>query len=485
MAKQIFPDSNPALDARSDWAVNGLRRNSPELSATPTTWAWQRWSAAALVAVLAVGFWRAPRLTGLVLVILLLIVYLATLTLRLVLIRWSLAPGEDVSRVERDALAVDPVHLPRYTVLVPAYREPEVMPQLIASLDALDYPIDKLEILLLLEEGDHETIAAAEALHNPVTMEIIIVPPSQPQTKPKALNYALQQATGDLVTIYDAEDRPEPLQLRKAALALERGGPRMACVQAQLNFYNPGQNIITRWFTLDYTMWFQQFLPGLVRLDAPIPLGGTSNHMRRDVLIEVGGWDAFNVTEDADLGIRLARAGYTVGVVESVTLEEANSDVINWVKQRSRWYKGYLQTWLVHMRRPRQLRQQLGNRGFLIFNLFIGGTPLLAVLNPVFWGLAVAWYTIAPPFIKALYPAFVLYAGNVSWVVGNFLLIYSFVLTAVANHGTPKLIRSALLVPVYFVLMSMAAYKALLQLISAPSFWEKTVHGLDEKVPAP
>jgi cellulose synthase/poly-beta-1,6-N-acetylglucosamine synthase-like glycosyltransferase len=257
-------------------------------------------------------------------------------------------------------------------------------------------------VLIVVEADDEETIDAARQANAGSHVRLVEVPVSIPRTKPKALNYALLEATGDLICVFDAEDRPEPLQLRRAAAALAEGDGRMACLQARLNYFNADQNAITRWFTLEYTTWFDQFLPGLVHMRAPIPLGGTSNHFRRQVLVDVGGWDPFNVTEDADLGLRLYRNGYSVGVLDSVTLEEANSDFVNWVKQRSRWYKGYLQTWLLHMRHPVQLFRALGFRGFVIFNLFVGGTPMLALLNPIFWSLGIRWFAVEPAFIAAL-----------------------------------------------------------------------------------
>jgi cellulose synthase/poly-beta-1,6-N-acetylglucosamine synthase-like glycosyltransferase len=308
-------------------------------------------------------------------------------------------------------------------------------------------------------------------------MRVVEVPPSEPRTKPKALNYAMVEAWGELITIYDAEDLPEPLQLRRAALALTEGPPTLACVQGQLTYFNPEQNLLTRWFAIEYASWFRQFLPGLVGTGAPIPLGGTSNHFKRDVLAEVGGWDPYNVTEDADLGVRLHRHGYHVGVIESATYEEANSDVVNWVKQRSRWYKGYLQTWLVNLRHPIQRVRDLGFWRFVVFNLFVGGTPMLALMNPLFWGLTALWFVAQPTFIREIYVAPLFYVSFVCWVIGNFLLLYGFVITAV-EIDRPKMVRAAIAYPLYWVMMSLAAYKALVQLVFQPSYWEKTTHGL-------
>jgi cellulose synthase/poly-beta-1,6-N-acetylglucosamine synthase-like glycosyltransferase len=293
----------------------------------------------------------------------------------------------------------------------------------------------------------------------------------------------LQSATGDLVTIFDAEDRPEPLQLRRAVVALDRLGEDFACVQARLGYFNARQNLITRWFTIEYGTWFRFLLPGLVSVGAPIPLGGTSNHFRAPLLRALQAWDPYNVTEDADLGIRLARLGYSVGVLDSITDEEANSDFVNWVKQRSRWYKGYLQTWLVHMRRPVAVHRELGVRGALGLHLFVLGTPLTAVINPLFWILAVLWFAQKPGGVAALFPPQVYYIALACFVLGNAAVVYVNVLTTrVINQ--PGLLGAALLVPAYWVMMSVAAAKAGYQLVFKPSYWEKTSHGLDTE-PAP
>jgi cellulose synthase/poly-beta-1,6-N-acetylglucosamine synthase-like glycosyltransferase len=255
----------------------------------------------------------------------------------------------------------------------------------------------------------------------------------------------------------------------------------VACLQAQLSFGNVGQNLITKWFTIEYAMWFSLFLPGLVDLRVPLPLGGTSNHFRRDVLEAIGAWDPHNVTEDADLGVRLARLGYRCEVLESVTLEEANCDFVNWVKQRSRWYKGYLQTLLIHMRHPCQLYRQLGWRGFLGFTLFVGGTPALAFLNPAFWLMTGIWYAGGHlRGIQELFPAPLFYPATACWIFGNFLAAYLTVLTC-RLLGREDLLIAALLVPVYWVMMAVAAAKALLQLVVTPTFWEKTTHGLSRQ----
>jgi cellulose synthase/poly-beta-1,6-N-acetylglucosamine synthase-like glycosyltransferase len=306
---------------------------------------------------------------------------------------------------------------------------------------------------------------------------MVVVPPAEPRTKPKALNFGLTMARGDIIVVYDAEDAPDILQLRRAAVALDRYGPEVGCLQAKLLYNNAFQNIITRWFTIEYSMWFSFFLPGLSSLNAPIPLGGTSNHFRRSALRELGGWDPYNVTEDCDLGIRMFREHYQIKVLESTTLEEANSDFVNWAKQRSRWYKGYLQTFLIELRSPLNLVREIRLRGLLHLCAFVGGTPILAVLNPVFWVSTVIWFVAKPEIIRQLFPAPVYYIGLILWAFGNFLLWYLTVLTA-RHTRSDGLMLAAVFVPVYWVMMSVAAAKAAWQLVITPSFWEKTTHGL-------
>jgi cellulose synthase/poly-beta-1,6-N-acetylglucosamine synthase-like glycosyltransferase len=306
---------------------------------------------------------------------------------------------------------------------------------------------------------------------------MVVIPPAEPRTKPKALNFGLTLARGDIVAVYDVEDTPDALQLRRAAVVLNRFGPEVGCVQAQLSFNNATQNMITKWFTIEYAMWFSFFLPGLSSLGAPIPLGGTSNHFRRSALRDLGGWDPFNVTEDCDLGIRMFREQYDIKVIESTTMEEANIDFVNWVKQRSRWYKGYLQTFLIHLRAPVTLVDQVRVKGVLHLCAFVGGTPILAVLNPIFWIMTIVWFVAQPEVLRQIFPAPVYYTGLILWSFGNFLLWYLTVLTArhVRHEG---LVLAAALVPVYWIMMSIAAVKAMWQLVVTPSFWEKTTHGI-------
>lgn len=458
-------------------AVRGLADSHPELSAESTFARWQVRAAIGTGVAFLASLAFAPLGTLQVFFGLITALYLSAVFYRLACIWLGGRPHTMVRVPDEVALAADPQTLPRYTVLVPAYREPEVISELLAGVDRLDYPRDRLEVLILLEEDDTETFDAVAAAGIGSHVKVVMVPPSQPRTKPKACNVGLAIATGELVTIFDVEDSPDPLQLRRAAVAFREVPEDVACLQARLGYHNAHQNMITRWFTAEYLMWFSFLLPGLAALGAPIPLGGTSNHMRVSTLRALGAWDPYNVTEDADLGIRLARRGYRTAVLDSLTLEEANSDFVNWAKQRSRWYKGYFQTWIVHMREPRRLRRQLGWRGIVGLNLFVGGTPLLALLNPFFWLLTLLFFVGRIHAIERVFPAPVYFPAMFCWVFGNAAMIYVGILCLRLAHRQ-DLAASAVAVPVYWVMMAVAAIKAAVQLVHSPSFWEKTTHGL-------
>jgi len=275
--------------------------------------------------------------------------------------------------------------LPVYTILVPLYREANVLPRLVRELRQLNYPSQKLDIKLIVEAHDTETAAVAAGLAGDGPFEILRVPDGWPRTKPRACNYALLFARGEFTVIYDAEDRPERDQLRKAVAKFRNSNADLACLQARLSFYNANEGWIPRLFTLDYMIWFCSLLPGLDRFGVPMPLGGTSNHFRTSVLRELGGWDPYNVTEDADLGIRIAQLGNRVSMLDSTTFEEAPTTFRAWHRQRARWLKGYMQTWLVHTRDPFALWRRVGPRGFLAFHLFVGGSILTALANPFLW----------------------------------------------------------------------------------------------------
>jgi cellulose synthase/poly-beta-1,6-N-acetylglucosamine synthase-like glycosyltransferase len=467
-------------DADLAFSVNGLCGAYPELSAERTLTLTGRRVVAALGVGLVVALACVPLPSLIALNTVVIGVYVSTLVHRLVLFRRAVHAPAMLRVSDDEARAVPEGELPNYSILVPAYREPTVIGSLLAAIDRFDYPRERLDVKVLLEADDDETAAAVADYEPGHHVEVIVVPNAGPRTKPKACNYGLCRARGEFVTIYDADDVPEPLQLRRAVVAFRTVPPEVACLQARLAFYNQGVNRLTRWFQLEYATWFSHFLPSLVEQDAPLPLGGTSNHFRRAALLAAGAWDAHNVTEDADLGVRMHRLGYRVRVLDSVTEEEANTDFVNWVQQRSRWHKGYLQTWLVHLRHPRRLHRELGTSGFVTFNLFVGGTPVLALVNPLLWLMTIWWFVSKPGWILALFPAPLYYVAVICLVFGNLTCIYLNVVTArLAGHD--ELVGTALLAPIYWLMMSVAAVKAAWQLASKPQFWEKTIHGLQTR----
>jgi len=462
---------------RLNASVSGLAETAPLVSAR-SLFSRRQWRFfAALAATLVLLAVVEPIDLVIVCVGTITLVYLAMVTYRFTLFVRSSKTDVVLTITDEEARQYPDELLPDYTILIPAFREPEVISRLIEHIANIEYPESRLDIKVLIEADDHETIDAIGDADPGQHFELVFIPPAEPRTKPKALNYGLSLATGDLLAVYDVEDIPDPLQLRRAAIAMSRLGPDVGCLQSKLSYHNPDQNLITRWFTIEYTMWFTFFLPGLASINAPIPLGGTSNHFRRSVLRLLGGWDPYNVTEDADLGIRMFREGFRVGILDSTTDEEANSDFVNWIKQRSRWYKGYLQTLVVHLREPRVLVREVGWGGFVNFCLFVGGTPTLALLNPIFWLLTATWFASQPHFIEEIFPAPIYYIGLACWAFGNFLLLYLTVISCRLSRRT-GLLWAALLVPLYWVMMSIAAVKAVWQLAFSPTHWEKTVHGL-------
>ena len=462
------PDAGPVIDARH---VSTLSARHP-LSRK------QRLGLVVLAIVTAAAFLLTWRVSLAVILSICALYFLVSSVDKFVLVTRGMS-GRGVLRVsDDDARAIPDADLPVYTVLLPVYGEPEIVANLVAGVGKIDYPADKLDILLVLEADDHETRAAVEhADLDGITP--VLVPPSEPRTKPKACNVAmdLPSERSDIVTIYDAEDIPDPLQLRRAAAVFAASPPEVGSVQARLGYYNERENLLTRWFAIEYDQWFSYMLPALSASKCVIPLGGTSNHIRTDVLREVGGWDAYNVTEDADLGIRLARYGYRTVFLDSLTGEEANADVVNWVRQRSRWYKGYLQTFLVHTSHPVDMVRELGLFPALRISNLTAGMPIANTLNLLFWTLLLVWFAGKPDFMHSLFPGPIYYLCVLMFTVGNLATIMLGVVST-RTLGKPHLLGAALLVPGYWFLQSMAAIKSMAQLIYKPSYWEKTVHGL-------
>lgn len=406
-------------------------------------------------------------------------IYFLDTVFTLYLVRKNLNVASEISVSEDELKGLNNNILPKITILCPLFKEAKVIGDFAHNMQSLDYPQDKLEVLLLLEENDDETIHAANSLTLPHNFKTLIVPHSLPKTKPKACNYGLHFATGEYVVIYDAEDRPDSDQLKKAVVAFSKTDKRVVCIQAKLNYYNSNQNLLTRFFTAEYSLWFDVILPGFQSINTAIPLGGTSNIFKTQVLKDMHGWDPFNVTEDCDLGIRLFRNNYQTAIIDSVTWEEANSNVHNWIRQRSRWIKGYFQTYLVHMRKPLKLLRSKGRHWF-IFQLIIGMRISFILINPILWATTISYFVFnkyVGDTIEALYPTPVYYMAVFSFILGNFVYLYNYMI-GLAKRGKWELMKFVYFVPFYWLLMSFAALKAFYQLIFKPHHWEKTHHGL-------
>src|SRR5258706_8011612 len=433
---------------------------------------------ACILLLTEIGFFLYPLTTLQVIVGALSTIYFIDVIFNLFLILKSLHIPQEVTFSESELDSLSSKDLPIYSILCPLYKEALLIPQFLDAISRLDYPKNKLDVILLLEEDDKQTIEIARKMDLPSFTRIVVVPHSMPKTKPKACNYGLSEAKGEYLVIFYAENIPNVLQFKKAFLAFQKLPKSVACLQAKLNYYNPHQNLLTRFFTAEYSLWFDITLTGLQSIGTSIPLGGTSNHFRTHDLIALEGWDPFNVTEDADLGIRLFRKGYKTAIIDSVTLEEANSKVGNWIRQRSRWIKGYMQTYLVHTRdlltftKERKLHS-------LIFHLVVGGKIAFILINPLLWIATIAYFTLYKfigPQIEALYPSYIFYIAVTSLVFGNFLFLFYYMI-GVAKRQEWSLIKYIFLIPFYWLLISFAGAIALYQLILKPHYWEKTVHG--------
>jgi cellulose synthase/poly-beta-1,6-N-acetylglucosamine synthase-like glycosyltransferase len=451
-------------------AVSGLPDRYPQLSARTVLNAWQGFMVGFGGATLAAALLLTPARALFYLHGFFTIFFFACVILRVAAMR-SAEPLE-TSRIKPFAAR----DLPVYSVLVALYKEAEVVPELLVALGRLQWPRAKLEIKLVCEAGDHETLAAIRAQPLRPSIEIVEVPSIGPRTKPKALAFALPCVSGDFVALYDAEDKPHPLQLLEAWQRFEEVEPDVACVQAPLDVTNGRTGPIARLFAFEYAALFRGILPWLSQSRLLLPLGGTSNHFRRSALDEVVGWDPYNVTEDADLAVRMARFGYRTESIRFPTREEGPQKLGVWLPQRTRWFKGWLLTWLVHMRNPFQLGRQLGFRSFLVFQVLFAGMVVSAIAHPLLLGTG-AW--IAAKFALGVQLdtrqglLFLVDAANITCGYASFLLLGWQTLEHRERKGFWKTVA---MTPVYWAMMSLAALRAVWQLVRRPHVWEKTPH---------
>jgi len=479
-------------------ALKELYYRHPEESAYNVLYPWQRKLVLGLLFITAILFVVNYPLSFILVFAVINIIYFCVNPVKFyVSLRGFKGSRRAVCVSHDDVEKLDEESLPIYTILVPVYREAKVLRHILQNIYKMNYPKHKLDVKILMEEKDRTTIREAirlglfgdpETVIEPMTpqkyeeflktFDAVIVPDAPIKTKPRACNFGLLRAKGEYCVIYDAEDDPDPDQLKKAVIAFSRVGKDCVCLQSRLNFYNPKENLLSRWFSLEYSYWFDYYLEGLDQVGAPLPLGGTSNHFRTNVLRDLGGWDPYNVTEDADLGMRIARSRLKTAMLNSYTFEEANSRVWNWIRQRSRWNKGYIQTYIVHMRHPRELIREMGWKQFLYFQLTFGGNIVLPLVNPLLWTITLLTLLI-PGIFQFLFFYPIVYVCMVNLIIGNSVYI--------ALHMGPYLLKKnyrsipvAIAIPFYWVLVSIGAWKGTIQLIRKPFYWEKTEHGLSE-----
>lgn len=456
-----------AGDALADRATHGLQQRWPDLSAATRRIGWGNAVAAVSTVTATAAALLMPQTTLHVFELLLLMLFLSWFGLRLI----GAFTGDLTSTPDR---AVPDSALPVYSIVAALYREATSVPGLLGAIGRFDYPPEKLDVIIAVEEDDHDTRAALSSFATKFPITVIPAPPSGPRTKPKALNVALPFARGTYTVVYDAEDRPEPDQLRRSLQAFLAGPANLACVQARLCIDNGSDSWLTAYFTAEYAGQFDISLPGLAALGLPLPLGGSSNHFHTEALRQVGAWDPFNVTEDADLGMRLARFGFRSGVITSTTYEEAPARALSWLRQRTRWFKGWMQTWLVHMRAPVKTCRQLGVRRFSLYLLYTTGLLLSALLHPfmlisLIWGIVLGLYGYHDPRIMA---AVIFNGMNLLTAYLSFHVLCKKTLRYDEKRGYFYLLG----VPLYWLLLSFASWRAFYQMFTAPHHWEKTPH---------
>ena len=492
--------------------ADGLRRSAPRggpsgraETAARLSSTGQKVLGAVVLATLIVGGVCSPRLAATLVIGCCIFFYLLIAGLRLVVT----VAGRSYRPPRRITVRAEDAGLADYAVLLPVHKEANMLRHLVTRISRLEYPRERLHVLLLIESDDAETLAAARAIglefdtdpeagpgsrhgrgaHPLSHVTVIVIPPGGPKTKPNAMNVAMRRVIElgcVFLTIYDAEDRPDPDQLLKAVGTFRLAPPELACLQAELAFWNDDTNWVSALYWIAYKIHFLRFLPGLARLGLPIPLGGTSNHFRisalRDAALPDGSvWDAHNLTEDADLGARLIGAGYRIALLNSVTLEEApvSSRVVD--KQQRRWKGGYLQTGLVHTRRPLRAMRRMGVVRWSCFNLLMLGTPFSFMLNPLFYALTITYFATRTHLITDLFPRAVYYPSLALLVIGNFVLVFELVLTcleeAVSTRGRYSLLWYMMLAPVMWLWMSYSTYVATWELLIGKRGWHKTPHG--------
>jgi cellulose synthase/poly-beta-1,6-N-acetylglucosamine synthase-like glycosyltransferase len=457
-------------DQRVREAVHTYATNHPEHSSRVTLQSWQGWFFGFVFGSGPALFILFPAASLITLHLFAWLFFFSCVALRLMAaLMSSNTMVEPLAPVER-------AELPQYAVLIALYHEADVAAQLVGCLKSLNWPQTKLQVFLICEEDDAETKTALEAASLPANFRIVSVPNYGPRTKPKALMYTLPLVEADYLVLYDAEDRPHKDQLIEAYQMFQSSGAKTGCVQAPLEISNWSKSLLTGLFAFEYGALFRGLLPFLSRFNLFIPLGGTSNHFKLAVLREVGGWDPFNVTEDADLGLRLHRYGYQTKTINRPTLEDAPEELRVWTKQRTRWFKGHMQTWMISLRSPKLLISEIGWRSFFVSQIMLGGIVVSALAHPILMVsmiIAVTRHLLGEPTLQIATPLAVLDLINVA--LGYFAFM---VLGCLCARGAEKtsIWKRVIAIPPYWFILSIAAWRALFQILHAPHKWEKTPH---------
>jgi cellulose synthase/poly-beta-1,6-N-acetylglucosamine synthase-like glycosyltransferase len=450
-----------AQDARLHGAVTSLMEIQPSSSAAVKVNGFQGWLAGVLVATWPWFYLWRPSLALLGLHLVMSVFFLSCVALRFLAV--IAGHSVELARIQPFSRA----DLPGYTVMVALHRESEVAAQLVGALKALKWPRSRLDILLVCEADDPLTIDALKAAGLAPNMRIVPVPGGGPRTKPKALMYALPLVRTPYLVLFDAEDRPHPDQILEAWQTLS-GNPELACVQAPLEISNSGAAAVARLFAVEYAALFRALLPFLAKQKLYVPLGGTSNHFKVDALRAVGGWDPYNMTEDADIGLRLQAGGYRVGVIGRPTLEDAPESVAVWLRQRTRWMKGFLQTWVVALRHPRRMTRAIGRKSFVVVNVMLGGVFLSALSHPIMLGSMVWQLVLLSGGRLVSATELMLFAIDMTSVISAYLAFMALAWTALQPGERLGFWKVALLTPLYWIGLSAAAWRALWQFIVDP-----------------
>lgn len=444
------------------------------------------WGFAAITAALALGIWLTPWSTLLALTAICTFGLTAQTGLKLICFvnalqaaryerRQHKFPAEHEARHREQAMP-----MPIISVMVPLFQESDVARALVERLSRIRYPRELMDILMVVESSDKITRDALAAAHLPRWIRVIEVPDGPIRTKPRALNYALNFCKGSIIGIWDAEDRPDSDQLHRIARHFHIAPQEVGCLQGALDYYNPRSNWLARCFTIEYAAWFRVLLPAIGRLGLVLPLGGTTCFFRREALEDVDAWDAWNVTEDADLGVRLARRGWRTEIIDTTTDEEANCRPLPWIRQRSRWFKGFAMTWGVHMRFPRQLWRDLGTWRFVGFQVQFLLMLTQYLLAPAVWGFWLLCIGLSYPLrepLEAMFgaAAIPLFLGL---LLGSETLNIAVGMFAVRKRKHRHLRPWVLTMQVYFPLAWIASWKAIHEMLRRPFYWDKTAHGI-------